>query len=70
MEETLLAMQSSMQWLEESHDKLLYDIAVSVETRARQRALDRLFKLSHEGRTYLDRSSICPLRLRIPVEAV
>ena len=44
MEKTFLAFGTSIQRIEETHDKFLYDVAVSVDLHSRQRALERLFK--------------------------
>jgi len=49
MERTLTALGTSLQRMEETHDPYLFDIAVSIDLRSRQRALDRLFRLASEG---------------------
>ncbi len=49
IDETLVALRGSNQWLGESLDAQLYELAVAVELRAREQALNRLLHLGPEN---------------------
>ena len=52
VEKTLKAVDRSLHWIKPIDNDLLFQIAVAVEEQARQRAMDRLFRLHTEGRTH------------------
>ena len=52
VETTLKALDTSMQRIKQPDNDLLFQIALAVEEQAKQRALDRLFRLYTEGATH------------------
>ena len=52
VETTLKAIETSMQRIKPIDNEVLFQIALAVEAQAKQRAMDRLFRLYREGSTH------------------